>query len=463
VGAVLTFGPLGWGTWILVTGVALLIAGLRGRRVDDHPLCRRCGYDLVGNPSAEICTECGADLHRHNSVRIGHRRRRRALLAAGLVMTVPMLVLGGGLGVMWARGVDAAQYKPVWWLLRDGDDDAAAKELNRRLSLGSLNNADITRVVTHVLAVQADRTKAWRPSWGDFIENARAASQIADPQWHAYLNGAIDFTLEARQRVHRDTGVVLRVTANADRQGSRSMVAMNWRVADVRLGGVPLVRMSPGLPSSSTNVFFGADGSPRVGRYGGDVPPSRVPDGPHPVVVHLSGYVGHSRSAALFGLEIPYMVRREAEVSILPPGEPLFVRRTDDALRPRVRASVRHLTVGVGVDGVVRVNVAVNRPPIAMACDVVLRDRHGREWPMGMVAFDRGESKLEELSGRCAGLDTDTIHVVSRPTPDPLPSGVTDDLMDTQRSGETIVFEDVPVAWAPGIEPARGAATMPAR
>ena len=29
-------------------GVAMLLIGLRGRRVTDHPTCRRCRYDLHG-------------------------------------------------------------------------------------------------------------------------------------------------------------------------------------------------------------------------------------------------------------------------------------------------------------------------------------------------------------------------------------------------------------------------------
>ena len=37
---------------ILIAATVLLIAGLRGRRVDDHPLCRRCGFDLIGLQSA---------------------------------------------------------------------------------------------------------------------------------------------------------------------------------------------------------------------------------------------------------------------------------------------------------------------------------------------------------------------------------------------------------------------------
>jgi hypothetical protein len=48
---------------LFIAGAALLFVGLRGRRLDDHPLCRRCGFDVFGTPEPQTaCPECGADL-----------------------------------------------------------------------------------------------------------------------------------------------------------------------------------------------------------------------------------------------------------------------------------------------------------------------------------------------------------------------------------------------------------------
>ena len=65
---------------MLLAGAVLLVIGLRGRRVGDHPVCRRCGFDLFGNPAAARCPECGADLGVSGAVRTGHLRRRRGAL-----------------------------------------------------------------------------------------------------------------------------------------------------------------------------------------------------------------------------------------------------------------------------------------------------------------------------------------------------------------------------------------------
>ena len=97
-------------TWIVllivvaVAGLCLTLLGLRGRRVDAHPLCRRCGFDLTGNPDAAICNECGADLTRPRAVEVGHRARRRLPLTLGLSLLVPCLLVGLLIGYVAVRG-----------------------------------------------------------------------------------------------------------------------------------------------------------------------------------------------------------------------------------------------------------------------------------------------------------------------------------------------------------------------
>jgi len=49
----------------------------RGRRIDDHPLCHRCGFDLFNLPdSVTNCPECGNLFRQPRATRIGHRPRR---------------------------------------------------------------------------------------------------------------------------------------------------------------------------------------------------------------------------------------------------------------------------------------------------------------------------------------------------------------------------------------------------
>src|SRR6476646_10396854 len=84
-------------------GFLLIYRGWRGRRIDSHPLCRKCGYDLVGQPADVgqcVCPECGADLARRRAVKMGHRARHRGQVVVGAALLAPCLLVFGFLG--WA-------------------------------------------------------------------------------------------------------------------------------------------------------------------------------------------------------------------------------------------------------------------------------------------------------------------------------------------------------------------------
>ena len=107
-----------------LAGVALAFLGLRGRVVGDEPRCRRCGFDLRGNPDAANCGECGTGLTRPGATRHGRRVRRPKLAALGLALLLPALLVGGAIGYGTLRGVDWVRRAPAWYLLRDAESAA---------------------------------------------------------------------------------------------------------------------------------------------------------------------------------------------------------------------------------------------------------------------------------------------------------------------------------------------------
>ena len=91
-------------------GIALLAAGLRGRRVDDHPLCRRCRFDLTGKPAESTrCSECGAPIDRPNAVRVGHRQHRPRAVAYGAAVLLPVTAFSALTASDFYRGRASAQ------------------------------------------------------------------------------------------------------------------------------------------------------------------------------------------------------------------------------------------------------------------------------------------------------------------------------------------------------------------
>src|SRR5687768_4721251 len=131
---------------LAAASLALLAYALRGRRVDDHPICRRCGFDLYGKPEgASVCSECGADLSRPRAIRVGRREKRRRVIAfslPALLLCVAWLAL---LGWGAARGTEWNPHKPAWWLMSDARRpdlnarDAALGEMTARLKSGKLS------------------------------------------------------------------------------------------------------------------------------------------------------------------------------------------------------------------------------------------------------------------------------------------------------------------------------------
>jgi hypothetical protein len=185
---------------LVAFAASLTIIGWRGRIVDDHPICRRCGFDLAGLTAPGTCPECGRDLRTPHSTRIGHRRRRRVPLTIGLLLLG--LLMGGlaTLGIAAARGYDFNTVMPSWLLeLKGQSTDAATAngaltELSRRIASGSLSREETDRLIKLGLEYQANTAAPWLPGWGDIIEAAYQRHMVNQDQWVAYARHAFPFT-----------------------------------------------------------------------------------------------------------------------------------------------------------------------------------------------------------------------------------------------------------------------------
>lgn len=216
---------------VLVPSIALLCAlaltafALRGRRVDHHPVCRRCGFDLFGKPpGSTACAECGADLNRRRAVRVGNRERRRGL--AWVAASVLLLSLGwlGAVGWREARRTDWNRHKPVAWLVGDAAGrspaarDAALAELVRRIGGGRLADDHLGPLVGRALDHQADAAQPWVPAWGELVEAAHRAKRVSPDQWKRYRAQAMTLTLEVPEpRQYRGDAMRLRLLRGPDR------------------------------------------------------------------------------------------------------------------------------------------------------------------------------------------------------------------------------------------------------
>lgn len=141
------------GLLFALTGITILLIGLRGRRIDDHPLCSPCRFDLYGLTNPMHCPECGAALDHPRAMRIGHRRRLPWFIAIGGAATglvAALLALS-----IWAflSGTNVDAYKPAWMLKMQvkhgifGSRDSAVLELVNRVQAGTLPNTTISWIL----------------------------------------------------------------------------------------------------------------------------------------------------------------------------------------------------------------------------------------------------------------------------------------------------------------------------
>jgi hypothetical protein len=226
--------------------LALHVYAFRGRRVDDHPVCRKCGFDLIGKPAGvSRCSECGADLARKNAVRDGHRAKRYALMA---VAAPALLLCGGALGfVTWAstKDINLNVHKPAWWLVGETGSgsaatrDAAMSELFDRLRAGRLSKTQVRDIAERVLACQADRSRPWNPPWNQFVEQARDDRLLSDDQWETYARQAQVLELEVASTGSGDELLKVIMRSRFRDGGNKRFLVRAWWTDPCVIGGEP--------------------------------------------------------------------------------------------------------------------------------------------------------------------------------------------------------------------------------
>jgi hypothetical protein len=227
-------------------GLMMLVAGLRGRRLNDHPVCKWCRFDLEGvYPECVTCPECGAGLKRDGAVRLGVRRRMPVFILAGaLLAAVPVAPFGA---VAWAllTGTNIDTYKPLGillWEARHSDRsrvDAIAAEIGDRILLQKLSTDQYQRVIDDTLDYQADLARPWSESWGDLVERARLDGVLSPEQAERFNSQAAVIDLRVRPTVQASgtTPVVLKL--KEARVGTSSSLVAAVRVKGVKINGRP--------------------------------------------------------------------------------------------------------------------------------------------------------------------------------------------------------------------------------
>ena len=402
----------------LLLGLALLWLGLRGRRVSDHPMCRKCGFDLFGRPeTSDRCPECGADLTRPRAILAGIRIRRGGLVLGGMALLAVAVTLAGGAGYSVYLGTDAQAKKPSWWLVREvgSQDDAvvvaAVQELARRVGAGTLGQWHIDAAADKLLARQSAPQLTWDPAFGDFLENARLANKLDDARFHQYAMQAPRFTLVVRPRVNRGDALPFSVREADARVGSRQTLRVKYKTTN---------------SIDAIDAGNGVGGDDTLAPHGGNSTGSLIPlepfagklaDGRHEakVVMDLSIYLANAPPGAQ-----PLCWTKQvltAPFDLLPADSPAVEIVRDESLRPAIEKSLVVTDVEFTNQNI-NFMVEARAMPIDVAFDVIIvadgAERHVAQF--AVAAQSMNVSMAHSMSLRAPNFTGSSIDVIFRPS-----------------------------------------------
>lgn len=232
--------------WLLasiVIGAATIALGRRGRRINDHPACRQCGFDLLAHyPGANNCPECGAGIKLARFVVKGQRKRMWSLIALGTPLVVlPLATIGIVLFAgLTHKNINA--YKPLGLLLWEAKrcSDQELKEIGRFLCdqqlKSKLTQAEIDRIVAVIIDMQKDYSTPFEQEWSAFLKQARIDGTISDTATQTILDVGGRVEWRAAKSVRRGDQLVVRCREAESRLPVGMSAVHTYMVRTVRIG-----------------------------------------------------------------------------------------------------------------------------------------------------------------------------------------------------------------------------------
>src|SRR6185436_10598148 len=222
--------------FFMILALGLMKVGFWPRRRGTTPHCRGCGYALVGNQSG-TCPECGREWTEATVVH-GERNRHKGVGAAGLMMILLGLAIGGGL---WLTDIDWYRYLPESWIVKDAgsSNPSIAKrawdELVRRRTIAPL--AENTEIKLTELALKEQAATSPGPMLQPMLEFLAARyldQKMTAQQVDQFFLNCVNPTLHTRDEVAAGDVIPVQITYRG--RGPSSGWSYNLSPKQVRIG-----------------------------------------------------------------------------------------------------------------------------------------------------------------------------------------------------------------------------------
>ena len=439
-----------------VGGAWVFRRGRRGRRVGDHPVCRRCDFDLFGLPEDQArCPECGMELHARGAVVRGHRVGRPAMVFAACALLFTCLPLAV-IATQEARRVNWQPVKPVAWLTWEARSGvtAAWTELARRASAGRLSSAQAQTLTVEALEWQMATSRPWATPVGDFVEAACEAKLLTQEQWQTYARQAPQLSLRWRPKVRKGDDLIGEVVFGASRAGTSNKLSIRVdKPIDTKdpLVVPPRTDRSSGYSQhslsggggASTGVYLRLDPKKTEG----------APLGKHTTTIQFTAEVRDEWDAKTPVLEWTQelsadweLVASDAQTVEIVPDDSLEVRQAmEQAVKVKEIAVEKRPQGSQGES--IDLDLFIGTLPVPLSHDVYFRAADGREWRVASITASRPThygtgGYVRDKDGR---FDARRVDVIFRPS-----TGVAHRTVDIMRMWDgQIVVKDVPVKWSP--------------
>jgi hypothetical protein len=419
-----------------VAGVLLLVVGLRGRRVDDHPLCRKCRFNLRGAPaSSDRCPECGHDIRGPRGTVVGHHVKRRLPLVAGLLLIVLSLTPMGVVGVVAARGIDWRTKVPTWYVLLEargtipGWREAAAMELYGREVASKLTETQKDAFAETLVMLHGDPSVQWQSFWGDFLAQRIVDDKLPQESRERFLNNLLGrVSVKMRNTIRQGGPVAIHIRFDFHQRGILSfsipLVAdFSTQERQLLVDGKP----QPPLTAFTTSSFrFNSGGAMHI-QDSSDCWKTLAPGTyrvewslPLHVMVQPAGQP--SREVFMPALKV------SQDVTILPSDQTDVKRIRSESLRPTFEAALelQKITLGKG-NSMTMLSIGWKQPlPVAVSYKVFVRQNgnehyiyslsHAANLPAGQHGY--GVSRDDHLVAGPADVIFRPDEEAARTTPD---------------------------------------------
>lgn len=378
-------------------GLTLLLFGRRGRRMNDHPICAACRFDLVGvYPDVQLCPECGVTLNTPKSVVTGARRPSRRMITLSVIcLIMGPLTLVGTFGPVLA-GRTWYHYMPTSMLIARAPTanilnvTSILSELTSRYRAGALRDRQIDAVVKTILAQQAKPllatglTHSWTPEWGDLFETLAAGGDVAPEDYATFVQQALSINAVAQTRTHPDPNLAFGISFGGYRCGFATQLYLEPVLTGLEIDGQPFeydataldrIRLvGPQHASTTTHIPLTLD----VGTY-------RVN-----TTWTVRSYESLDANAKLLA-EAAFTTSSDLEV--LPTDQSIVGLVRDDWVLQEFRDELAIINFSATPlpDGAAQINfrMAVQTRRVALSMDLVLV-AGGREWPLRTITIPRG-------------------------------------------------------------------------